>query len=172
MKIILLGSAGAGKSTLCKKLIAKQPASSLSLDAVAFQGDVTRRSLEESIKDVQLWIADNDSWVIEGCYSDIIEPILGYCDELIFLNPGIEACVAHCRSRPWEPEKFNSREEQDENLDNLIQWVRSYETRKDEYGLSRHRALYESFLGNKREYTQSSEYESVYKGQAQGPPPH
>jgi hypothetical protein len=28
--------------------------------------------------------------------------------------------VAHCRSRPWEPEKFSSRLEQDENLDNCF----------------------------------------------------
>lgn len=161
MKIILLENAGAGKSTLCEKLIANQPAARLSLDAVAFQGDATRRPLQESIKDVQLWIADNENWFIEGCYSDIVEPLLDHCDELIFLNPGIEACVAHCYSRPWEPEKFKSREEQAENLDNLIQWVRSYETRTDEYGLIRHRALYESFGGKKREYTHPSEYESL-----------
>ncbi len=34
---------------------------------------------------------------------------------------------------------------------NLINWVKDYETRKDEYGLRRHRALYESFAGTKRE---------------------
>ena len=22
---------------------------------------------------------------------------------LLFLNPGMETCVAHCRARPWEP---------------------------------------------------------------------
>jgi hypothetical protein len=86
---------------------------------------------------------------------------LAFCDELIFLDPGMDACVAHCRSRPWEPEKFSSRQEQDENLANLIRWVRSYETRPDEYGLSRHRALYASFPGKKRQLNHPSEYESV-----------
>lgn len=154
MKIILLGNAGAGKTTLAKKLIAEQPAARLSLDEVAFQGGTERRSLKDSLADVRRFIADHDSWIIEGCYSDIIEPVLLDCEELIFLNPGVEACIAHCRARPWEPEKFNSSDEQDENLESLIEWVRSYETRGDEYGLRSHRELYESFQGKKREFIQ------------------
>ncbi len=161
MKVIILGNAGAGKSTLARKLIASQPAARLSLDEVAFQGGTERRPIQESIDDVKRWISEKESWIIEGCYADIIEHILIYCDELIFLNPGVDACVAHCRSRPWEPEKFRSRHEQHENLDNLIQWVRSYEKRSDEYGLSRHRALYESFHGKKSEFTHPSQYAAV-----------
>jgi len=87
--------------------------------------------------------------------------VLCECDELIFLNPGVEVCIAHCRARPWEPEKFSSREEQDKNLENLIEWVAAYDTRSDEYGLRRHRALYEAFNGKKRELNHTSEYESV-----------
>ncbi len=161
MKIILLGNAGAGKSTLSRKLIAKHPAARLSLDEVAFHGDTERRPLQDSIEDVKRWIAGRESWIIEGCYADIIEPMLGLCDELIFLNPGVDTCIAHCRSRPWEPEKFSSRQVQDENLENLLQWVRAYESRADEYGLSRHRELYESFQGKKREFKDPSDYESV-----------
>jgi adenylate kinase family enzyme len=151
MKAILLGNAGAGKSTLSRLMMAKEPAARLSLDEVAFRGGTNRRPLQDSIEDTRYWISAHPSWIIEGCYADIIEPVLVYCDELIFLNPGVVACVAHCRSRPWEPEKFRSSQEQDENLDNLIQWVRSYETHADEYGLSRHRALYDSFHGRKSE---------------------
>jgi adenylate kinase family enzyme len=161
MKIILLGNAGAGKSTLSRKLIAKHPAARLSLDEVAFQDGTERRPLQDSIEDVKCWIADNESWIIECCYAEIIEPLLECCDELIFLNPGVDACIAHCRSRPWEPEKFGSRQEQDENLENLLQWVSSYESRTDEYGLFRHRKLYDSFHRKKREFNDPSEYASV-----------
>ncbi|QTF93855.1 AAA family ATPase [Halomonas sp. BM-2019] len=161
MRVILLGNAGAGKSTLARKLIAKQPAARLSLDQVAFQGGIERRALQESFEEVKRWIADNENWVIEGCYADIIEPVLPFCEELIFLNPGVETCIAHCLSRPWEPEKFSSRQAQDENLDNLIRWVGAYETRADEYGLRRHRALYASFRGKKRELTHPGDYASV-----------
>lgn len=43
--------------------------------------------LQDSIADVKRFIADHESWVIEGCYADIIEPILNECDELLFLKP-------------------------------------------------------------------------------------
>ena len=117
VKIILLGNAGAGKSTLSMRLTTNESVARLSL--------------------------------------------LCECDELIFLNPGTDICIAHCRVRHWEPEKFSSKEEQDEHLENLIEWVAAYETRSDEYGLQRHRALYEAFQGKKRELKRPSEYESV-----------
>jgi len=161
MKVIILGNAGAGKSTLARKLIASQPAARLSLDEVAFQGGAERRPLQDSVEAVKRWISEQDSWIIEGCYADILEPVLACADELIFLNPGVDACMAHCRSRPWEPEKFNSRQEQDGNLDNLLQWVGTYETRADDYGLARHRELYESFEGKKWEFCHPEAYESV-----------
>ena len=128
---------------------------------MAFQGGTQRRSLEDSFADVKGFIAKHESWIIEGCYADIIELVLPDCEELIFLNPGVEVCIAHCRARPWEPEKFSSHHEQAENLANLIEWVRCYETRTDEYGLRRHRELYESFWGNKREFKTPRDYESV-----------
>ena len=161
MRVILLGNAGAGKSTLAKRLLARQSAARLSLDQVAFADGTERRPLEESIADVKRFIAENESWIIEGCYADIIEPILDDCEELIFLNPGVETCVAHCRARPWEPEKFSSPDKQDQHLQMLIAWVRSYETRDDEYGLRRHRALFDSFSGRKREFNHPGQYEQA-----------
>ncbi|MFG0379826.1 hypothetical protein ACF8C6_02510 [Pseudomonas sp. zbq_18] len=161
MRIILLGNAGSGKSTLSKRIIDREPAARLSLDEVAFHHGAERRPLQESIADVKSFIQSHDKWVIEGCYADIIKAILDECEELIFLNPGIDTCIAHCRSRPWEPEKFNSLEEQNDNLNNLIEWVRSYEHRTDEYGLGSHRHLYDSFNGKKRELKNTAEYENV-----------
>lgn len=161
MRVILLGNAGAGKSTLARRLAEREPAARLSLDEVAFQAGTERRPLQDSIADVLAFIGRNQSWIIEGCYSDILEPALAHCEELYFLNPGVEACVAHCRARPWEPEKFSSRAEQDENLENLIEWVRAYDTRSDEYGMQRHRLLFASFGGRKCEFNDPAEYERV-----------
>jgi adenylate kinase family enzyme len=164
MRTVLLGNAGAGKSTLASKLIARRPSAHLSLDDVAFEDGANRRPLHDSLDAVTRWIALHDSWIIEGCYADIIEPVLIFCDDLIFLNPGVEACVAHCRSRPWEPEKYASRQEQDAHLPALIEWVCSYDQRPDDYGLARHRALYDSFQGTKWELTQPGLYETALSG--------
>jgi hypothetical protein len=74
-----------------------------------------------------------------------------YASEVRFLNPGVEACIANCRARPWEPEKYPSKEAQDQKLDFLLHWVREYESRADEYSLARHRELFEGFRGPKTE---------------------
>jgi len=158
MKTILIGNSGSGKSTLSRKLLKAESAARLSLDELAFSVGAERRPLNDSIEDAMRFIETNESWIIEGCYADIISPLLPFAETLIFLNPGIETCVLHCQSRPWEPEKFPSPAAQHANLENLINWVREYESRNDEYGLSRHRALYESFQGNKIEYNNPADY--------------
>jgi adenylate kinase family enzyme len=160
VRIILLGNAGSGKTTLARSLMRRHAAARLSLDTVAFDGGTQRRPLEESIAAVERFIADHASWIIEGCYADIIEPLLPRCESLIFLNPGVEVCIAHCRARPWESEKFGSSQAQAEHLEHLIAWVRDYACRDDEYGLGRHRALYESFRGRKCELAHPDRYEA------------
>lgn len=161
MKVILLGNAGAGKTTLARRLLAKEPAALLSLDEVAFADGVERRPIEESIAAARQFIERNGSWIIEGCYADIIKALLADCDELIFLNPGVDACIAHCRARPWEPQKFSSRQAQDAHLEMLVEWVRSYEVRADEYGLRAHQALYDAFAGPKREFNDPCQYQAT-----------
>jgi adenylate kinase family enzyme len=161
MKVILLGNAGAGKSTMARRLIGSADIPRLSLDEIAWEQGTTRKPLAESLKLLYELFATKDQWVIEGCYGDIIEAALPQCTELRFLNPGIEACVAHCNRRPWEPSKFSSAEQQNAMLAQLIQWVKEYETRNDEYGLKRHRQIFDNFSGTKREYTCTASYEGL-----------
>ncbi len=158
MRIILLGNAGAGKSTMARRLIGTKNIPRLSLDEIAWEEAAERKSLEESLRLLRDFLSSNPEWVIEGCYSDLVEALLPHCTELRFLNPRIEACVAHCNSRPWETTKFPSAEEQQATLSSLIEWVRTYETRNDEYGLQRHRQIYDQFSGSKREYTTVASY--------------
>lgn len=130
----------------------------LSLDEIAWGQGAERKPFEESVQVLRKFLDDNEHWIIEGCYSDLVEVALPFCEELRFLNPGIEVCVDHCLKRPWEPEKFPTEKEQQEMLANLVAWVREYETRSDEYGLHRHRLLFEHFSGKKREYKRIDEY--------------
>lgn len=159
MKLVLLGNAGAGKSTMARRLIGNRQIPCLSLDEIAWDPGVQRKPLPESLELLNDFLKTNDQWVIEGCYGDIIEAALPQCTELRFLNPGLEACVAHCNRRPWEPSKFSSAEQQNAMLARLIQWVKEYETRNDDYGLKRHRQIFDNFSGTKREYTSTASYE-------------
>lgn len=124
----------------------------LDLDLLAWTSPGIRKPIAESAREIDAYASANAEWIAEGCYADLLELILPMATEIRFLNPGSEACVANCRARPWEPEKYPSKEEQDRRLEFLIQWVRQYETRTDEYSLLRHRALFDEFEGPKQEF--------------------
>ena len=89
--------------------------------------------------------------MIEGCYADLLALVLARCTRLVFLDPGVDACIANARLRPWEPHKYASKQAQDANLDMLIGWIRDYETRTDEFSRAAHRALFDGFAGDKTE---------------------
>ena len=158
MKIVLLGNAGAGKSTMAKRLVGNKKVALLSLDDIAWNEGIVRKTFSESISLLRKFISQNEQWIIEGAYGDLIAAALPYCDELRFLNPGIEVCVSHCLQRPWEPEKFATPEAQQSMLSNLVEWVKQYESRNDEYGLQRHRELFNVFTGKKHEYCNVEKY--------------
>jgi len=78
--------------------------------------------------------------------------VIKSANEVIFLNPGIETCISNCRKRPWEPHKYRSIEEQNSNLDMLVDWIKQYPTRNDEFSLESHQKLFDEFTGKKIEY--------------------
>ena len=158
-RIVVFGNSGSGKTTLARALTSQYGLAHLDLDSLAWDSPGVRRSSTQSASAVREFIHKHSEWVIEGCYGDLLEHVLPYASELRFLNPGVEACIANCRARPWEPEKYASKEAQDQKLDFLLDWVRKYESRADEYSsdldqlcsLARHRELFESFRGLKME---------------------
>ena len=143
---------------MARRLVGESSIPRLSLDEIAWDSGVERKPLSESKQLLDSFLRNNDQWIIEGCYSDLVEYALPHCEELRFLNPGIATCIAHCKARPWEPEKFRSAEEQERMLSNLLEWVRDYDKRVDEYGLRRHREIFDNFSGKKREYVNVEDY--------------
>jgi len=144
---------------MARRLIGDREIPCLSLDEIAWNDGPERKPLSESLELLDEFVTSNDEWIIEGCYGDLIEAALPHCTELRFLNPGVEVCIEHCRRRPWEPDKFPTPEAQDAMLARLIEWVREYDTRDDEYGSRRHRAIFEQFSGPKSEYPSVASYE-------------
>src|SRR5262249_1507424 len=98
-------------------------------------------------------IAGHESWVIEGCYGELVAAAAPSCTELVFMNPGLEACLANNRRRPWEPHKYRTPEEQEAMLANLQAWVAAYYTRDDDWSYARHRRIFDEHAGRKIEYT-------------------
>lgn len=153
-KILLFGNSGSGKSTLAKELCQAHGIAHLDLDTLAWQATTppTRKTLAESAQAIQTFIDDSDGWVIEGCYTDLLELAVYAANEIIYMNLPVADCIANAKSRPWEPHKYPSKEAQDANLELLLNWIDQYSVRKDTFSQSAHQAFYDSYDGMKRQY--------------------
>lgn len=152
-RIVIFGNSGSGKSTLAKKYSAKYDLPHLDLDTLAWKNTIPpeRRDIEESTIEIRKFLYNNSKWVIEGCYSDLLGVVTKKASKIIFLNPGIETCINNCKQRLWEPHKYSSIEEQNKNLEMLLNWVRDYTIRNDEFSFQSHNKLYEKFSGEKEQ---------------------
>jgi adenylate kinase family enzyme len=155
MRILVIGNSGSGKSTYSKALARRHALAHLDLDSIVWEpGQVAvERPRPRVVADLSAFIEEHPAWVIEGCYGELAQVVLPYCSKLVFLNPGVEACLKNNHARAWEPHKYASAREQDAMLENLQTWVSSYYQRSDAWSYAAHRALFDAFAGCKIEHT-------------------
>ena len=74
-KIIIFGNSGSGKSTLARELNASDGLPHLDLDALAWKPGKPpeRMPISDSKNKIDVFVRLNSGWVIEGCYSDLLE---------------------------------------------------------------------------------------------------
>ena len=152
-RVAIIGNAGSGKTTLARRLAAECGAPVLDLDTIAWEpGQPAQpRASDAAVRDVRAFCAAHESWVIEGCYGDLVEAVLDGAVELVFLNLPEADCVRQCRGRAWEPHKWKTKKAQDAHLDCLLDWVRAYYTRDGVLSQRGHRAIFDRYAGPKRE---------------------
>lgn len=154
-RILVFGNSGSGKSTLAHRLGANGRFAHLDLDTLAWQetSPPERAPIEESSAKIEAFVDANESWVIEGGYSDLLAIVVRESSEIIFLNLPVHLCVENAQNRPWEPHKYKSKADQDANLDMLTSWITEYPTRDDGFSERAHEKLYSEYVGTKRMYT-------------------
>lgn len=155
MRVLVFGNSGSGKSTLARGLAARHGLAMLDLDTIVWEpGQVgVQRSPEAIRASLDDFLARHARWVIEGCYGELVEAAAPRCTRMLFLDPGLEACLAHNRARPWEPHKYASEAEQDAMLDVLQAWVAGYYERDDAWSHGAHLCIYQAFGGTKSRLT-------------------
>jgi len=154
-RVLVFGNSGSGKSTLARRLADEGDLAHLDLDTLAWlpESPPRRAPLGESAERIRSFIDGHAGWVIEGCYTDLLELAAPFASRAVFLNLDVEQCVANARKRPWEPHKYASKAAQEANLDMLVGWIRDYVERDDVFSYRAHRDFYERFPGEKRMYT-------------------
>jgi len=151
-KTVIFGNSGSGKSTLAKQLAgASGDVAHLDLDAIAWlpSSPPTRMPLKQSTELINAFLDNNNNWVIEGCYADLLTLVMPNSDEVIFLNLPIEKCIENAKNRPFEPHKYESLEAQNANLAMLLDWIEQYEVRTDTFSKKAHERLFQGFEGQK-----------------------
>lgn len=153
MRILVFGNSGSGKSTLAQQLAREHGLAHLDLDLIVWEpGKVAvQRDRGAIIDSLHAFLGSHGRWVIEGCYGELVDAASSYCTELVFLNPGLETCLAHNRQRSWEPQKYASKKAQDAMFDNLQTWVAGYYERQDQWSYHAHRQIFDTFSGHKIE---------------------
>ncbi len=113
-KIIVIGSPGAGKSCLARRLRDITGLPLYYLDLIWHKSDKTNISREEF--DLRLSeILNTDKWIIDGNYSRTLEMRLKACDTVFFLDYPVDVCLKGAESRigqkreemPWVEEEFD-----------------------------------------------------------------
>lgn len=161
-KVLIFGNSGSGKSTLAKRYCVKHDAAHLDLDNIAWQptespsSPPTRMLISDSQRHIHNFIAQNDNWVIEGCYADLLALVSEQADEVVFLNLSVDDCVTNAKSRPWEPHKYETKTAQDANLEMLINWISQYPERDDCFSERAHTKLFNEFNGKKQMFISNS----------------
>ncbi|KFL35694.1 shikimate kinase [Arenimonas donghaensis] len=155
MRLLIFGNSGSGKSTLARQLAIQHALEHLDLDSIVWEpGQVAVPRPPAAITaSLREFLAGHARWVVEGCYGELVQAASAHCTQLEFLNPGLEACLANNRRRPWEPHKYASKAAQDAMLENLQAWVADYYVRTDDWSYHAHRRIFDAFTGDKREIT-------------------
>jgi len=164
MKIAIVGNSGSGKSTLACRLAANSSAVILDLDTVFWNPGPVERPSAERIGEVRRFCGNHETWIVEGCYADLIEATFPWSPELIFMDPSRDTCIANCQRRPHEPHKFRTKEEQDQNLSFLLSWVTDYYVRDGIMSYRGHKELFDRYDGPKKIVTEQQDAQQASAG--------
>ena len=132
-KVIIIGSGGAGKSTLARKLGNVLGIKVYHLDALYWKPGWEKTD-HDQWKDTIAEILDEDEWIMDGNFGGTMEMRASAADSIIFLDYSTERCLYgifkrrvmyHGKSRP------DMNEGCPEKLDwEFISWVAQYKRKK------------------------------------------
>src|SRR5215475_13747366 len=168
MRVLVFGNSGSGKSTYARALAAREGLAHLDSDSIVWgvgepgkiaPGKIPVQRPDEAVAaSLRNFIDSHASWVIEGCYGELVRAASTHCTLLVFLNPGIDACLAHNLKRPWEPHKYASLELQNSMLGQRQKWVAEHYQRQDAWSYRFQREIFDALRGPQVEHRELSMY--------------
>ncbi len=144
LKIIIVGSPGAGKSTFARKLRDITGIPLFYLDMLWHKPDRTTVTQEEFNNRLN-GILQKDRWTIAGKYQRTLEPRLQACDTVFLMDFPLETCISGAESRigkkredlPWTELEFDPEFKQwiqdfpKNRLPQLYEMIETYKDNKE-----------------------------------------
>lgn len=132
-KIIIIGSGGAGKSTLARQLGEILKIEVLHLDKLYWQSGWEKPSEDEWQNKVEE-LLKKDSWIMDGNFGGTMELRLKYCDTAIFLDLPPSICLYRVIKRRLKYRNTNRpdmTEGCNEKVDlEFLEWIWNYRKTK------------------------------------------
>jgi len=144
LKIIIVGSPGAGKSMFARKLRDITGIPLFYLDMLWHKPDRTTVTQEEFNNRLN-GILQKDRWIIDGNYQRTLEPRLQACDTVFLMDFPLETCISGAESRigkkredlPWTELEFDPEFKQwiqdfpKNRLPQLYEMIETYKDNKE-----------------------------------------
>ena len=131
-KVVIIGSGGAGKSTLAKQLGEILNIEVIHLDKLYWQADWTKPPKDQWQKTVEE-LLKTDSWIMDGNFGGTMEMRLEACDTAIFLDFPRTVCLYRVLKRRLIYRNTNRPDMSEgcnEKIDlDMMQWVWTFPNR-------------------------------------------
>ncbi len=122
-RIIIIGSCGAGKSTIAKELSEKLNLPLINLDKLYWKPNWVRSSKEEWREKVEE-LVKGDKWIMEGNYQSTFDIRFPACDTVVLLDINRFVCFWRILKRRFLKDRIDKIHRCDEKIDfELIKWV-------------------------------------------------
>lgn len=130
-RILIIGSPGAGKSTLARKLALKLNLPLIYLDMIYHQADHTVLSSQEFDQRLKIEL-NKPEWIIDGNYARTLSERLKKADLVIYLDYPTELCLKGIRERIGKPREDMPWQTETELDPEFEEFVRNFDQTKPE----------------------------------------
>ena len=163
MKIVIIGNSGSGKTWLAEK-ICNNESKLIHLDSLFWKpgGFEVKRGKAELINLIRKSL-QNDEWVAEGVFGELIKYYTPEAEELIWLDMPWSLCHKRLMQRFTESKKHMNRTQSLECHNKLIGWAQNYHTRTDSKSIVGHKKIYDSFKRSKRVLRSDADIDNYLK---------